>query len=86
MTNYEKKYKEALERARCYKGLKAEMEVIFPELAESEDEKNRKHLIERLKWELQGAEDQDSSGCNRQKDIEAYKWGIAWLEKQKSME
>ncbi len=48
--NYEKKYNEALERARnLYPGVhshnKAMLEQIFPELAESEDERIRKWLV-----------------------------------------
>ena len=54
MENYEKKYKDALERAKNYhKQLldednpewAGEIENIFPELKESEDEKIRKALI-----------------------------------------
>ena len=33
-----KRYDEALERARCYKGLEAEMSNVFPELKESDDD------------------------------------------------
>lgn len=58
------------------------LRTLIPELKESEDERIRKHLIEDLKWRLNRALDQDANGCDRQKDIEAYKWGIAWLEKQ----
>ena len=49
MDTYEKKYKEALELARvaAFNGHQSLMEGIFPELAESEDEKIRKFLI---KW------------------------------------
>ena len=47
---YEQKYKEALERAKdmlSYKEVRREdMEYLFPELKESEDEKIRKELIE----------------------------------------
>ena len=47
--DYEKKYKEALEKAKRLCALptdKATMEEIFPELRESEDERIRKILIE----------------------------------------
>ena len=53
--NYEQKYKEALERAKKYVNIdedstqvytKGVVEEIFPELAESEDEKIRKSLID----------------------------------------
>ena len=49
--DYEKKYKDALERAKAYQGLRSEMEIIFPELKESEgkDEKIRKALIRAFK-------------------------------------
>jgi hypothetical protein len=57
--NYEQKYKEALEKLRAfhrdYKNIshlvdvKEELESIFPELRESEDEKIRKELIQYLK-------------------------------------
>ena len=56
---------------------------LHPELVESNDERIRKRLIDCLKFSLKGAEEQDAAGCSRQKDIEAYKWGIAYIEKQK---
>lgn len=45
--DYEKKYKEALERAKYYQkeNGSAVISAIFPELAESEDEKIRKELL-----------------------------------------
>ena len=45
--DYEKKYKEALELARvaAFNGHQSLMEGIFPELAESKDEKTRKRII-----------------------------------------
>ena len=45
--DYEKKYKEALELARvaAFNGHQSLMEEIFPELAESEDERIRKRII-----------------------------------------
>ena len=67
--DYEKAYKDALERAReefgsgCYD--KGTIEYIFPELAESEDERIRKDIISFLKANKDFAED----------------W-IAWLERQ----
>ena len=55
--NYEQKYKEALERARnmlSYKEVRQEdMEYLFPELKESEDEKIRKALIALLKSDFE---------------------------------
>lgn len=94
--DYEQKYKEAIERAKefmtnkgvtpnadAFKTAKELIGTIFTELKENEDERIRKELIERLKWELQGAEDQDAAGgCSRQKDIAMFKRGLAWIEKQ----
>ena len=77
--DYEKKYEEALERARDYyefykeNPAKAQPFIdIFPELAESEDERIRKELIEYLRsdWD----DDITTDDTDR--------W-IAWLEKQK---
>ena len=75
--NYEKKYKEALERAKdmlSYKEVRREdMEYLFPELKEIKGEKIRKRLIDFFEdWH------ENRSHC----------WGIAvtdilaWLEKQ----
>lgn len=71
--NYEKKYKEALKRARelSKTTTRANYEYIFPELAESEDEKIRKDLIE---W-FDDFPDMIWGG-HYKSDI------IAWLEKQ----
>ena len=72
MDSYEKLYKEALEKARdmlSYKEVRKEdMEYLFPELAESEDERIRKELIDFVKSRLVGFPD-----CKRFTD---------WLEKQ----
>ena len=70
--DYEKKYNEALERAKSFElpEYKNIMESVFPELKESEDEKIRKELIAFIKK-------RDRSGC----DYDYDKW-IAWLEKQ----
>ena len=75
--NYEQKYKEALEKLRAfhrdYKNIshlvdvKGELESIFPELKESEDERIRKEIIQSI---------QDNM-CVIHKDK-----CIAWLEKQ----
>ena len=78
--DYEKKYKEALERMKswargehpeCFTEARKAAEFVFPELAESEDEKIRKAIIELVK--------QSSHILNpmNQKSM------IAWLEKQK---
>lgn len=82
--NYEKKYKEALERAKKLKENPKAIfleednvhvsDYIFPELAESEDERIRKDLIDYLRA---------NTGNNRTV-VEAYvykKWAD-WLEKQ----
>lgn len=69
--NYEKKYKEALERAKQFsekpylEDSKGIVEYIFPEFQESEDERIRKSLIDMLK-----------------NDEKCYLKEIAWLEKQ----
>ena len=76
--NYEEKYNEALERAKKfeekYGGDYAG--YIFPELAESEDERIRKELVEAFE-----ALDIDSSWNGI-----PVKSILAWLEKQKDIE
>ena len=76
--DYEKKYKEAFERARKlyndakaneYKSDMEDYESIFPELAESEDERIRKEIISALKFA-------NNDGV--------YDKHLAWLEKQKN--
>ena len=76
--DYEKMYREALERANfAYKDedrhLKATLERIFPELRESDDEKIRKELIN---FFSKGAEYDSSTNGIKDRNI------IAWLEKQ----
>ena len=67
--DYEKKYKEAIERAKQFsekpylEDSKGIVEYIFPELQESEDERIRKSLIDMLK-----------------NDEKCYLKEIAWLE------
>ena len=92
--DYEKKYKEALEIAQklyqdCPNGKNdrlyhtTDLEKMFPELCESEDEKIRKELIEHVK-------DQQSSfisapDCRdkyEEEENDKYNAWIAWLEKQ----
>lgn len=72
---YEQKYKQALERARkVYIPIENNiLDDIFPELAESEDEKIQKDIISYLKNE--------KIVKKYISDIEIDKW-IAWLEKQ----
>jgi len=72
--DYEKKYKEALELARvaAFNGHQSLMEGIFPELAESEDEKVRKEIISYLKLRKETSPSIPAAIGS---------W-IAWLEKQ----
>ena len=76
--DYEKKYKEALAHAREIHRNEDEkrrdMEFIFPELKESEDEKVRKTLID---FFGRGAKYGGHTNGVYDKDI------LAWLEKQK---
>ena len=73
---YEKKYKESLETARKInsgEGVAAPegwsmLEVIFPELKESEDDRIRKSIIDLVEKRMPKSENK--------------KWMIAWLEKQ----
>jgi len=81
MENYEQKYKEALERAKLSRlqlldiGEEAtEIEYIFPELKESEDDRIRKELIKHLR---DGAEGYMPAG-----NAEDYTRWLFWLEKQ----
>lgn len=76
--DYEKKYKEALKRARKFYNelaacrTKQKVAAIFPELTESEDERIRKWLITQLE--------------NNYKGNYWATQAIAWLEKQKPVE
>ena len=85
--DYEKKYKEALERTRKLylesienKGDRIygayELETIFPELKESEDERIRKDLVSFL-WAVANGTVKSMPAA-----IMCQEW-IAWLEKQK---
>ena len=79
--DYENLYKNALERARVWKeksGMPADkqgiLDDIFPELAESEDEKVRKALIEMV---------HDATGDSLWVAYNVHKEeALAWLEKQ----
>ena len=76
MENYEEKYNEALKNAKQGKPI----EEIFPELAESEDEKIRKKLINFvLQWDRVGGI-KYTSYKSEIKEI------LRWLEKQKKTE
>ena len=78
--NYEKKYKDALERAKIElnadttQGTKNVLMTVFPELKDSEDEQIRKGLIKAL----------GSIGKRNWGGIDVFE-SIAWLEKQKSV-
>ncbi len=83
MENYEKKYKEALERARLkrdeYKRLDGDksfvpqdIESIFPELKESEDERIRRKFIKALK----------ECGFTHFNEEFTVQEALTWLEKQ----
>ena len=63
-----RRYDEAIERAKAYQGLRSEIEIIFPELKESEDEGIRKGIIRCVKGNMP--------------DNDFRKKYIAWLEKQ----
>ena len=77
--DYEKKYKEALERAKQFsekpylEDSKGIVEYIFPELKESEDERIREWLIRLIKATC----DYDSPTSRKEVDD-----ALAWLEKQ----
>ena len=79
--NYEKKYKEALERAKQFsekpylEDSKGIVEYIFPELQESEDERIRKDIISLVIkwWKDDGEVESKFSSKNSM---------LAWLEKQ----
>lgn len=82
--DYKEKYNAALERARkewvenldnCYTNYRERLEIIFPELKESEDDKIRKAIHIYLDW-LDGRKDYAPKGIYSIKDM------IAWLEKQ----
>ena len=80
--DYKEKYKQAVERARVWKeksGMPTDrqgiLDDIFPELAESEDEKIKKAIHIYLDW-LDGRKDCQPKGDYTIKDM------IAWLEKQ----
>jgi len=75
--DYEKKYKEALERAKGMweQGMMPErIEYIFPELKESEDERIRKEIIFFFEQEI--------PQCSIEEHKEYMRKWISWLEKQ----
>lgn len=78
---YEKKYKDALERAKKLQetcdstAVVGWCEYLFPELAESEDERIRKGLIKAVSFMLKGGVLKDTDVTREE--------ALAWLEKQK---
>ena len=91
MNTYEEKYKKALERAKTvikdYKSrdlkdlsfyAKSDLETIFPELKEDDDEIIRKELISYLS-------DKGTKSPFKEEEIDCERF-IAWLEKQKTIE
>ena len=70
-----KRYDKAIERAKAYKGLRSEMEIIFPELRESEDERIRNFISN----ELVCLRATDEKGTVRYNELTE---AIAYLEKQ----
>ena len=93
MDTYEKKYKEALERAREYwetdndntLDIKAKgtMEYLFPELKESEDERIRKELISLVEnWKIFNPNSPFDEHPVYTSDKDTVDKILAWLEKQ----
>lgn len=84
--DYEKLYKETLERAKkWYYAPNADkiptyansvIEEIFPELAESEDDKIRKWIIDDIRYNI------DNDPLNNSEYKKKAEKAIAWLEKQ----
>ena len=70
--DFEKAYEEALERAK--QGLP--IDEIFPELKESEDERNRKQIVGFIRWAIDRG-----SITNEQREM-SDSW-LAYLERQK---
>lgn len=77
--DYEKKYKEALARAREIHISKDEMEYLFPELKESDDERIKKSLIVLLRHFCEGYRPKDLEFYASYKD---YKEMLDWVKKQ----
>ena len=78
--NYEQKYKNALKWARLVKDGRIDFDItavekVFPELAESEDEKIRKQIISFLK----------EFEHDHYRSLDFSSW-LAWLKKQESVE
>ena len=91
--DYEKEYKEALERAKRLRDSKYQTmnakrvaEEIFPVLAECEDERIRKFLVKHVS-EWIGCIEHDlkisSKDIESEEELAMFKAGLAYLEKQK---
>jgi hypothetical protein len=80
--DYEKKYKEVIERAsklivqNPYDTVSQMMEYLFPELKESEDERIRKWIIDDIRYNMNN---EPLNNSEYKKEAEK---AIAWLEKQ----
>ena len=90
MDTYEKKYNEALERAKKWERehphgyvIKDMMEYIFPELRESEDERIRKELVQFLTEIKSISEGGRDSWHVRKEDAKMCTDFLAYLERQK---
>lgn len=79
MENYKEKYEQALERAtqkwECGDMTRESLEYLFPELAESEDEKISKEIVDFICWET-------DNGSITKEHLEKTNSWLAWLEKQ----
>ena len=84
MTQEEKAnaYDEAIKRAKEWEGNPAAVEYIFPELAESGDERIRKELVDFIKRWKEKANDFTSARVLWTSDEEKCDKYLAWLEKQ----
>ena len=87
--DYKNKHEEEITRAtqlwECGDITRENLEYIFPELCESDDEKNIKDLIDELKCSLKAANCQnDACGGGHEKRISLLEWAIAWLKKQEN--
>lgn len=88
--DYKEKYEQALDNLMKIKAENKDnkelvdfIENKYPELKESEDERNIKDLIDELKCALRAANCQnDACGGGYEKRIALLEWSIAWLEKQ----
>lgn len=85
--DYKEKYEQALDNLMKIKAENKDnkelvdfIENKYPELKESEDEKNIKDLIDELKCSLRAANCQnDACGGGYEKRIALLEWSIAWL-------